>query len=383
MIAAGDGTADVDKRGLFRLNEVRQQGRSACPARWQEARDRQRDRVGGKLRLALGRGAAVIGEHDVRIGATKAKTGYASDLAAGVFGPLARVLDYFQALGFEIDITVRRRVIDIRRNHIIAHGLDDLDKAHHARSGFGVADIGFGRSQQNRRIRATTGAEHPPQSGSFDRITQDGAGAVGLDIVHVLRIHARIGISSAENILLCLRIRGGQAIGVPIGVDGRAFNDSQDIVAVRLRVLQTLEDEDTSGIGAHDAIGVVRKSVNGTRRRGNAQFRKRRRRVGSGEDIYATGQRHVRASRAQVLHRLIDGYEGGGAGRIHIDGRAAEIQGIGNAIGHHSRRNTGQRIRMHLGRIGGDEHAIVIIGRAHVHTSLRAAQLVGRNTSVF
>ena len=270
VVAAGDGAGDVDKRGLFRLNEVCQQGRSACPARRQEARDRQRHRVGGKLRRAFSRGAAVIGEHDVRIGATETKAGYASDLVAGVLGPLARILDYLKVLGLEIDIAIRRRVIDIGRNHVIAHGLDDLDEADHARGGFRVADIGLGRAEQNWSFDPAARTEHASQGRGLDRIAQNGAGAVGLDIVHVLRIYARISIRATQHILLCLRVRGGQAVGVAIGVNGRALDDGQDIVAVGFRVLQALEHEDAGGVGTHDAIGVVRKGVNGARWRGNA-----------------------------------------------------------------------------------------------------------------
>ena len=383
VVAAGDGSGDVDKRGLFRLNEVCQQGRSACPARRQEARDRQRHRIGGKLRLALGRGAAVIGEHDVRIGAAETKAGYASDLVAGVLGPLARILDYLEVLGLEIDIAIRRRVIDIGRNHVIAHGLDDLDEADHARGGFRVADIGLGRAEQNRSFDPAARTEHAAQGRGLDRIAQNGAGAVGFDIVHVLRIHARISIGAAQHILLRLRVRGGQAIGVAIGVNGRALDDGQDIVAVGFRVLQALEHEDAGGVGTHDAIGVVRKGVNGARWRGHAQLRERRGRMRGGQNIHAACQRHVRATRAQILHRLVHRHEGGGASRIHVDGRAAEIQGVGNAVGHHGGRNASQRIRVHLGGIGADEHAVVIIGRSHVHAGLRSPQLIGGNTSVF
>ena len=206
---------------------------------------------------------------------------------------------------------------------------------------------------------------------------------MGLNIVHVLRIYARISIGAAQHVLLCLRVRGGQAIGVAIGVDGRALEDGQDIVAIGFRVLQALEHEDAGGVGTHDAIGVVGKSVNGTRWRGNSQLREGRGRMRGGQDIHATGQRHVRTTRAQILHRLVHRYEGGRAGRIHVDGGAAEIQGIRNAVGNHSRGNSGQRIRVHLGGIGADEHAVVIIGRAHVHTGLRSPQLIGGNTSVF
>ena len=383
VVAAGDSSGDVDKRGLFRLNEVCQQGRSACPARRQKARDRQRDRFGGKLRRAFGRGTAVIGEYDVRIGAAETKARHTRNLAPRVLGPLARILDYLEVLGLEIDITIRRRVIDIGRNYVIAHGLDDLDKADHSRGGFRVADIGLGRAEQNRSFDPAARTEYAAQGGGLDRIAQNGAGAVGLNIVHVLRIYARISIGAAQHVLLCLRVRGGQAIGVAIGVDGRALEDGQDIVAIGFRVLQALEHEDAGGVGTHDAIGVVGKSVNGTRWRGNSQLREGRGRMRGGQDIHATGQRHVRTTRAQILHRQVHRYEGGRAGRIHVDGGAAEIQGIRNAVSNHSRGNSGQRIRVHLGGISADEHAVVIIGRSHVHAGLRSPQLIGGNTSVF
>ena len=45
------------------------------------------------------------------IGAAETKAGDASDLVAGVLGPLARILNYFEVLGLEIDIAVRRRVL--------------------------------------------------------------------------------------------------------------------------------------------------------------------------------------------------------------------------------------------------------------------------------
>ena len=385
MVAVGQGTGHGEEVGVLGLDVVRQRGCGGRAARGQQAGDRQGHRLAladGHLRgIGVGQ-PAVIGEDHVGVGAAEAEAGDTGDLLAGVLGPLARVLDHFEVLGVEVDIAVGAGVVDAGRDDTVAHTLDDLDEADYTGGGLGVADVGLGGAQKGRGGGLATRAEHAAQRGGLDGVTQDGAGAVGLDVVHVLRADAGVGVRALEDVDLCLRVRGGQAVGVAVGVDGGALDDGGDGVAVALGIGQALEHEHARGIRADDAVGVVGEGVDSARGRGNAQLAKSNGGVRGGQNIDAAGQGHVGRAHAQVLDRLVDRHEGGRAGGVHVDGRTAQVEGVGQAVGDDGRGRTGHGVGVHLCRVGGDEHAVVVVGGAHVDAGGGAAQLVGGHAGV-
>ena len=386
MVTAREGAGQGEQVRVLGFDVVRQVGCSCGAARGQQARNGQGHRVAfadGDLRGVLVGQPAVVGQHHVGVGAAETEAGNTGDLLAGVLRPLARVFDHFEVLGVEVDIAVGAHVVDVWRDNAVAHALDDLDEAHDAGRGLGVADVGLGGAQQGRVIGLAARTQNTAERGGLDGVTEDGAGAVGLDVVDVLRADAGVGVGALEDVDLRVWVGGGQAVGVAVGVDCGALDDGVDGVAVAFSVFEALEHEHTGSVRADDTVGVVGEGVDGAGGRGDTQFAKADGGVRRGQDVHAAGESRISCAHAQVLDRLVDRHEGSRAGGVHVEGRPAQIEGIGQAVGHDRRGRTRHGIRVHLGGVGGNQHAVVIVGGAHVDTGGGAAQLVGGQAGVF
>ena len=167
--------------------------------------------------------------------------------------------------------------------------LDHLDQRDDAGGGFGVADVGLRRPQQQRRASVASAAEDFAECGGLDRVAEDGAGAVGFDHVDLQRVHAGVVVGAAQHVYLGVWVGGGQAVGVAVGVGGRALDHGDDVVAVGDGVVDTLEHDEACGVGSDDAVGVVGKRVDAPGRRDHAQLRKRKRGERVGQDVHAAG----------------------------------------------------------------------------------------------
>ena len=94
------------------------------------------------------------------------------------------------------------------------------------------------------------------------------------DQVYRRWVDVGICVGAFEHVYLRIWVRGGQAVGMPVGVGGRSFDDRQDFITVCHRVRDPFEHDKACCFGAHDAVSVVRKCVNRPGRRDDAQFRK-------------------------------------------------------------------------------------------------------------
>ena len=325
---------------------------------------------GGVLQLLLGRS----GDHHVRIRATEAEAGHTGHRAAGVFRPLARILDYLESLGVEVDVRVRTHVVQARWQHALTHRHQDLHHAGHARRGLGVAEVRLGGSQQGRVIRIAPRAQHLAERASLNRVAQDGAGAVGLHVVHGRRVDPCVLVGSAQHRGLRLRVRCGNAVGAAVGVDRRALDHAEDVVTGCHGVGESLEDDHARAVGTHDAVGVLGEGVNLAGRGQHPGLGEGNGSEGVGQQIHATGDRDLGAAVAQGNHRLVDRHQRGGTGGVHSHRRPAEVKSIGNAIGNDGAGVAGQGIRVGYLRVGDDEVRVVVVRGSHEHAHVVPAQ---------
>src|SRR5690606_32270333 len=109
------------------------------------------------------------------------------------------------------------------------------------------------------------------EGGGLNRVAQDGAGAVCLDVVHLGGVDAGVVVGAAEDVDLGVRVGGGQPVGVAVGVDGGPLDDGEDLVAVGDGVLDALEHDHAGGVGADETVGVVGEGVDVARRAEHAE----------------------------------------------------------------------------------------------------------------
>ena len=318
----------------------------------------------------------------MRVGTAETEAGHASNPAAGVARPLARISHHLNVLSVKVHVAVRAVEVGGCRNRVVLERLQHLDQRHHTRGGFRVADVGLRRPQQHRVSSRAVASQNAAQSRGLNRVTQDGAGAVGLNKIHVGRVNVRVQVGALQHVHLRIRVRRGQAVGVAVRVGGGALDHGDDIVAVRNRIRHALEHHKTCGLGAHDTVCVIRKRLDRTGRRNHAELREHQRRKRVGQHVHATSQRHVALVLTQRAHRVVGRHQRRRARGVHVHAGATEVESIRNAVRDNRTGRTGQRIGVCLRRVRTHQHPVIIRARTHEHTDRRAAQAVGRNVRI-
>ncbi len=95
-----------------------------------------------------------------------------------------------------------------------------------------MSHIGFHRAEQRRLVGVAAPADDAAQRVGLDRVAEDGAGAVRLDVVDVARVDAGVLVGLAQHLGLRVRVRRQQAVGPAVVVDRAARDDREDLVAV-------------------------------------------------------------------------------------------------------------------------------------------------------
>ncbi len=117
------------------------------------------------------------------------------------FAPLMGFAAQVERTAFQLQIPVRFLEVRVSGNRAVLHHKQDLDDARDTRGSFEVADVGLQRSQRAVSLRRARNPallellrEGRLESIAFHRVSQDGAGAVRLDIANRAHIHARVRI---------------------------------------------------------------------------------------------------------------------------------------------------------------------------------------------
>ena len=149
-----------------------------------------------------------LAQHQMGIGAAETESGYTGNGMSAVAGPIGGGFDHSQPNGVEVDVGVWSRVVDRRRNLVVVQCQSDLGQARRTGGRFQVAHIGFDRTEQCRVIGAAASSYDAAERISFNRVTQDCAGAVRLNVVHGARVDAGVAIGPAQHVGLGIGIRG-------------------------------------------------------------------------------------------------------------------------------------------------------------------------------
>ncbi len=211
-----------------------------------------------------------------------------------------------------------------------------------------MTDVALQRAQQHRALGVTALAVGGQQRLRLDRVTELGAGAVGLDGVKVGGRQTGVGEGLADDPLLGGSAGRRQSVGGAVLVDGGAAQDRQDVVAVALGVGEPLVDEHAHALGPAGAVGRVGEglaaAVVGQGALG-AEFDEARR---GGHDGHTADQGDGALARAQGLGREMQGDQRRGARRVDGDRGPLESEGVGDAAG----QEAGRLGRLPLSRLG-------------------------------
>ncbi len=158
--------------------------------------------------------------------------------------------------GVEVNVGIRSRVIDRRRNLVVVQCQRDLGKAGRAGGGLQVAHVRLDRAEQCGLLGLAAPAHHPTEGIGLDRVTQNRAGAMRLDVIHRARIHSGIAVGPAQHIGLGVGVGRKKSVGPAIMVDCAAGDHGQDLVAVPAGVVEALEYQHARTFGAGISVGI-------------------------------------------------------------------------------------------------------------------------------
>ena len=195
------------------------------------------------------------------VGATEAETGDASHRLTGVARPLTVLSDGLQVVALEVDVRVGAGEVQHGRNDALFHSQRQLNEGGGASGRLHVAKVSLTGAQQQRLLFVAAVAQHLAQGEGFDGVAQNSAGAVCLHIVHVLRGDVGVVVGIHQHLHLRIRVGGSDAVRAAILVDSRTLDDGVNVVAVSLRILESLQQNQAGAVRAGNAVGVVGESL--------------------------------------------------------------------------------------------------------------------------
>jgi hypothetical protein len=343
-----------------------------------------------RLRPVCG-GRYVFLDDDVGVGAAETEAGDADGRCAAVARELGGLVDDLQVRLVPRNVGVRTGVADVRRNDVVLQRHDHLRQARRTGARLQVTEVGLGRTEQRGLVGVAAAADHPAERVRLDRVAEQGAGAVRLDVVDRGRRDARVAVGAAQYLGLSVGIRGEQAVGPPVVVDRRALDHGVDRVAVALGVGEALQHHQTAALGADHAVGVAGERLD-VPVLGEAAVRVEAERGHRREQhVHAAGQRQVGLAAAQRLHRLVHRHQRRGAGGVDGHRRAAEVEEVGDPVrddradAAHDRVRLGRhrhvRIALAAQPERREQHEVVARGTDE-HADRLALEIAGRNPRV-
>ncbi len=215
----------------------------------------------------------------------------------------------------------------------VAHGQHHLDHAGHARGRLRVTDVGLHRSQENR----LTGGPSLPVGGQqrlrLDRVTQRRARTVRLDHIHLGGRNTRLGQRRTDHALLRRTVRGRQAVGRAVLVDGRPAHHRQHRMPQPPCLGQPFQQHQADALGEPRTVRAVRERTappvggHGTLPAEGGEGARR------GDDGGAAGQCERAFPVPQRLGGQVDGHQRRRARRVHGDRRTLQPQQVREAAG--------------------------------------------------
>src|SRR5579885_2439847 len=194
-----------------------------------------------------------------------------------------------------------------------------------------MTHIAFDRADSTIADALGAATEGFGQGSDFDGITQFSGGAVGFDIIDALSIEPGLLEGGDDHFSLSSDAGSGITdLESAIVVDGRAFNDSINGIAVSDGIGEAFEHDDADAIaeGAAVSIGVegAAMSIRGL----HAAFVVEMALFGRDANRDATGQGDVRLAIEQTLGGEMDGNQGSGAEGLHGEAGSFQVELIGD-----------------------------------------------------
>ena len=286
----------------------------------------------------LGRGRRDTFEDEVRIAPAESEGADPGQGRTVVIAPRLQLARHPQPEALEGDMRVGLAEVQARWDGPMLQREGHLDQARDPGRRLQVADVGLRRADHERPIRGPAHAEHGTQGLGLDRVAEERARAVGLDVLHPPRRHTGPPVGVSQDGLLRPRARGRQAVGAPVLVDGPAADHRIDRVAIRPCRRERLEDDQAGPLAPDVAVGPRVERLAAAVGGEEARPREARRDLRREDQVDPAGQGERGLARVERPAGQVDGHERRGAGRVDGQARPPEIEQVRQAIGRDARR---------------------------------------------
>ena len=300
-----------------------------------------------------------------------------------VAGPLGDGLGDPQSHRVEVDIGVGPGVVDRRRNLVVVQRECDLGQARRTGRGLQVAHVGLDRPEQCGLVPLAATADHPAERIRLDRVAENRAGAVCLDVIDCARVDPGVAVGPAEHVGLGVGVGREHAVGPAVVVDRAAGDHGQDPIAVASRVGKPLENQHAAALRTGVAVGVGRERLDpAVGRQDAADLIEAQRHRRGDQSIDPAGEDHVGLAGAQRLNPGVHGDQRRRTRGVDRHRRAAEVVEVGHPVGDDRTRGAGDGVGVRGARVHHRQVAVVVGGAADKDPDAGAAQARRRDAGV-
>ncbi|SCE52458.1 MULTISPECIES: hypothetical protein [unclassified Streptomyces] len=247
----------------------------------------------------------------------------------------------------------------------VFEGEDDFDEARDPGGTGEVTDVGLDGADGEGAVGGPVAADGPAERGGFDGVAGGRAGAVQFDVADRFRGDARGVAGAGEDVGLGVGGRGGEGRSGRVVVGRAAAHQAQDLVAVRERGLEALQDDGAAALARYVAVGALVEREAAALGRQGAEAVGEQHALRQQVEVDTADERGVGLSRAQALARQVEGHQGGRLGGVDGDAGTAGAQEGGQAVREDTALHAEHRVLRGEGvDVRGEQVRVVVPGDA-------------------
>ena len=236
--------------------------------------------------------------------------------------------------------------MQVGRDEAVPEHQCGLDESGDTGTGLEVADVRLHRTDQQRVGAITVGGKGTGEGPHLDRIADRRARSVRLDVPDLVGCDPCSLQGRGDRRPLGVLAGYGDAVGVSVLGHGGAEDLGVDAVTVADGLGEGFDDDDGAAFTSGVPVGRVVEGLAAAVGAEEAALRLRDGRVGSDDDVHATGQREVALTVPDTLGRKVNRNEGAGARGVDGHAGPAEVERERDAVRQHRHHHSGGGMRL-------------------------------------
>ncbi len=392
LLASGQqGVRDVEEPHVRGVGALQVRGERAGPA-GQRTRGARRQREGQRCG-GLGCRCVAPGrflEDEMRVGAAHAERAEPGDpLPPGPPRPRCRCVEHPERPALQLQIRVALRVVQVAGEQFVPHGQHDLEQPGHARRGLQVADVRLDGADAAVRLGGQRCAAPPGElrerrahARHLDGVAQFGARAVRLQVVHLGGADTGVGVGVHQQGALRLGVGCGQRRAEPAVVGRDPLEHGVHDVSAALGLGAVAQHDHADALAAHIAVGAAVEGLAAAVLAEHPAVGHRGVHLGRQQQVHPARDGQVAGAGPQRGGRLRDRGQRGGACRVDRHAGAAEVEEVGDPVGHQGLGHAGPRVSFEVPSAVPLELRVLHAGDADEHADLGSRERGGPQSGV-